>query len=61
VSDTEQTTNWLQVLGTTEHSQVDQGVRHQLHSLVSLLDAFKAEQQTLTVVLPRTGPLDAHT
>ena len=35
--------NWLQVLGTAERSQVDQGIRHQLHAIVSLLDAFKAE------------------
>src|SRR2546426_1692941 len=27
----EQRCNWLQVLGTTELSQVDQGIRHQLH------------------------------
>jgi glyoxylase-like metal-dependent hydrolase (beta-lactamase superfamily II) len=38
-----QSLNWLQVLGTAERSQVDQGIRHQLHAIVSLLDAFKAE------------------
>jgi hypothetical protein len=35
--------NWLQVLGTAERSQVDQGIRHQLPPRVSLLEAFKAE------------------
>jgi hypothetical protein len=35
--------NWLQVLGTAERSQVDQSIRHQLHAIVSLLEAFKAE------------------
>jgi len=52
--------NWLRVLDTTERSQVDQRVRHQLHRIVSLLDAFKAEQQPLELVFPRKGPLDPH-
>jgi hypothetical protein len=43
--------NWLQVLGTAERSQVDQGIRHHLHPIVSLLNAFKAEQQPLELVL----------
>jgi hypothetical protein len=50
--------NWLQVLGTAERSQVDQGLRHHLHAIVPLLDAFKAEQPPLELVLPRKGPLD---
>jgi hypothetical protein len=50
---------WLQVLGTAECSQVDQGVRHHLHALVPLLDAFKAEQHPLECVFPRKRPLDA--
>jgi len=33
---------WLQVLGTAELSQVDQGIRHRLHAVVPLLDAFKS-------------------
>ena len=36
--------NWLRVLGTAELTQIDQRVRHQLHAIVPLLDAFKAEQ-----------------
>ena len=52
--------NWLRVLDTTERSQVDQRVRHQLHRIVSLLDAFKAEQQSLELVFPRKGPLNPH-
>ena len=37
------TTNWLRVLDTAESSQVDQRVGHQLHAIMPLLDAFKAE------------------
>jgi len=36
--------NWLRVSGTAELTQIDQRVRHQLHAIVPLLDAFKAEQ-----------------
>ena len=52
--------NWLQVSGTAERSQVDQRVRHQLHAIVPLLDAFKTEQQPLELIFPRKGPLDPH-
>src|SRR5262245_44769045 len=50
--------NWLQVLGTAERSQVDQRVCHQLHAIMPLLNAFKAEQQPLEFVFPCKGPLD---
>jgi hypothetical protein len=50
----------LQVLGTTEHSQINQCVRHSLHTIVPWLDAFKAPQQPLELIFPRTGPLDTH-
>ena len=52
--------NWLQVSGTAERSQLDQRVRHQLHAIVPLLDAFKTEQQPLELIFPRKGPLDPH-
>jgi len=52
--------NWLQVLDTAECSQVDQRVCQQLHPIVSLLDAFKTEQQALKLIFPGKGPLDAH-
>ena len=52
--------DWLRVLGTAESSQVDQRVGQQLHAIVSLLEAFKAEQQPLEFVLPGKGALDAH-
>src|SRR5437870_10400382 len=52
--------NWLRVLGTAESSQVDQRVCQQLHPIVSLLDAFKSEQQPLALVFPRKGPFDTH-
>ncbi len=52
--------NWLRVLGTAELAQIDQRVRHQLHAIVPLLDAFKSEQQALQFVFPRKGPLDTH-
>src|SRR6266850_2723980 len=52
--------NWLQVLGTAERSQIYQHVRHQLHAIVPLLDAFKPQQQPLERIFPRKGPLHAH-
>jgi hypothetical protein len=51
-------TNWLQVLDTAERTQIYQRVRHQFHAVVSLLDAFKAEQQPLELVLPGKGSLN---
>jgi hypothetical protein len=32
--------NWLQVLGTAERLQIDQGIRHQLHAIMPLLYTF---------------------
>ena len=52
--------NWLRVLDTTERPQIDQGICHQLHPIVSLLDACKSKQQSLELVFPRKGPLDMH-
>ena len=52
--------NWLQVLGTTERSQIHQRVCQQFHTIVPPLDAFKSEQQSLEFVLPRKGAFDAH-
>jgi len=52
------TFKWLRVLATTERTQVNQRIRHQLHPVVSLLNTFKAEQQPLELVLPGKGPLD---
>ena len=51
--------NWLQVLGTTETPDIDQGVRHQFHPVVTLLDVLEPEEQPLEFVLPRKRPLDA--
>ena len=51
--------NWLQVLGTTETPHIDQGVRHQFHPVVTLLDVLETEKQALEFVLPRKRPLDA--
>jgi hypothetical protein len=51
--------NWLQVLGTTETPDIDQGVRHQFHPVVTLLDVLETEKQPLEFVLPRKRPLDA--
>src|SRR5437867_12906157 len=53
------TINWLQVLGTAERTQIYQRVRHEFHAVVSLLDAFKAEQQPLELVVAGQGPLNA--
>jgi hypothetical protein len=49
--------NWLRVLGTTERSQMNQRICHQLHAIVPLLDAFKPPQQPLEFILPGKGPL----
>ena len=54
------TYNWLRVLDTTERSQVNQRIRHQLHAIVPLLDAFKSEQQSFELIFPREGPFDTH-
>jgi len=35
--------NWSQVLGTTETPHIDQGVRHQFHPVVALLDVLETE------------------
>jgi hypothetical protein len=32
--------NWLQVLGTAERLQIDQGICHQLHAIMPLLYTF---------------------
>jgi hypothetical protein len=37
------TYNWLRVLDTAELAQIDQRVCQQLHAIMPLLDAFKAE------------------
>jgi hypothetical protein len=50
---------WLQVLGTTETPDIDQGVRHQFHPVVTLLDVLETEEQPLEFVLPRKRPLDS--
>ena len=51
--------NWLQVLGTTETSHIDQGVRQQFHPIVALLDVLETEQQPLAFVLPGKRPFDS--
>src|SRR5262245_20953511 len=52
--------NWLQVLGTAERSQVNQGVCDQLHAIVSLLNACKSQKQPFAVIFPCEGPLNTH-
>src|SRR5712691_3275803 len=52
--------NWLQVLGATELAQIDQRVGQQLHTIVPLLDTFKAEQESFELIFPRKGALHAH-
>ena len=51
--------NWLQVLGTTETPQIDQGVGHQFHPVVALLEVLETEEQPREFVRPRKRPLDA--
>jgi hypothetical protein len=52
--------NWLRVSGTAERSQIDQGVRHQLHAIVPLLDALESQQEPLELIFPGKGPFDTH-
>jgi hypothetical protein len=52
--------NWLRVLDTAELSQVNQRIRHQLHTVVALLNALKPQEEPLELVFPRKGPLDTH-
>ena len=52
--------NWLRVSGTAERSQIDQGVRHQLHAIVPLLDALEPQQEPLELIFPGKGPFDTH-
>src|SRR5215510_10026865 len=49
--------NWLQVLGTAERSQVAQRLGHHLHAIVPVLETFKAEPQPLERIFPGKGPL----
>jgi len=49
----------LQALGTTETPHIDQGVRHQFHPVVALLDVLGTEQQPLAFILPRKRPLSS--
>jgi hypothetical protein len=45
--------NWLRVLSTAELPHIDQGVCHQLHAKMSLLQVFKPQEQPLEFILPR--------
>src|SRR5271167_2137334 len=49
--------SWLRVSGTTKMPQIDHGVGHQLHTVMSLLFELKAQQQPLELIFPREGPL----
>ena len=50
---------WLRVSGTAKMPQIDQSVRHQLHTVVALLVELKAQQKPFEFVLPGEGPLHA--
>src|SRR5208282_1660829 len=49
----------LRVSGTAKMPQIDQSVRHQLHTVVALLFELKAQQKPFEFVLPGEGPLHA--
>ncbi len=49
--------SWLRVSGTAKMPQIDQSVRHQLHTVVTLLFELKAQQKPFEFVFPREGPL----
>jgi hypothetical protein len=50
--------NWLRVLGTAELPHIDQGVCHQFHAKMPLLQVFKPQEEPLEFVFPRKGPID---
>src|SRR5688500_12451850 len=50
--------NWLRVLGTAELPHVDQGVRHQFHAKMPLLQVFEMEEEPLEFILPGECPID---
>jgi hypothetical protein len=50
-------TNWLRVLGTAELPHIDQGVCHQFHAKMPLLDVFKPQEEPLEFILPRECPI----
>jgi hypothetical protein len=49
---------WLQVLCPAEMPHIDQGVGHEFHPVMSLLDVLEPQQQALEFVLPRERLLD---
>lgn len=51
--------SWLRVSGTAKMPQIDQSVRHQLHTVVALLFELKAQQKPFELILPGEGPLHA--
>jgi hypothetical protein len=51
--------NWLRVLGTTELPHIDQGVRHQFHAKMSLLNMFKTQEEPLELIFPSECPINA--
>ena len=51
--------SWLRVSGAAKMPQIDQSVRHQLHSVVALLFELKAQQKPFEFVLPGEGSLHA--
>ena len=50
--------NWLRVLGTAELPHIDQGVGHQFHAKMSLLNRFKPQKEPLELIFPCKGPID---
>ena len=42
--------NWLRVLGNAELSHIDQGVRHQFHAKMSLLNVLNPKKEPLEFI-----------
>ena len=53
------TNSWLRVSGTAKMPQIDQSVRHQLHTVVTVLFELETQQKPFEFVLPGEGPLHA--
>jgi hypothetical protein len=50
--------SWLRVLGTAELPHIDQGVCHQFHAKMSLLNMFNRQEEPLEFIFPCKGPID---
>jgi hypothetical protein len=53
--------NWLRVVGTAKPAHIDQGVCHQVHAKMSLLNTLKTKKQPLEFLLNAFSPSGSST